>query len=241
MKSAFFLLSVVLLFSCHMSMNKTLEGNAHIKKETRDVSGFTGISVAGPFKVTVQQGDNYIVSLEADENLLPYIEIEHDGNTLRIKERKGYNLRGTRGLSVTVHMPEIDFLSLAGSGSIDAPSMIKNSDAIRIDLAGSGHISAIVETPKVSVDIAGSGNTALAGQTRDMNITIGGSGDCVAEQLKSENCNVSIGGSGTVKVYASTSLDANIGGSGNVYYAGEPNNIKKSIAGSGKVKSISEL
>lgn len=241
MKSAFFLLSVVLLFSCHMSMNKTVKGNARIKKETRDVSGFTGVSVAGPFKVTVQQGADYAVSVEADENLLLYIEIEDGGNSLKIRERKGYNLRGTKGLKVTVQMPEINLLSLAGSGSIDAPSIIKNSDAIRLDLAGSGYISAIVETPKVRVDITGSGNTALAGQTRDMDVTIGGSGDCIAEQLKSENCSVSIGGSGTVKVYASNSLNASIGGSGNVYYIGEPPNIKKSIGGSGKVKAISEL
>jgi hypothetical protein len=241
MKSVLFLLSVALLSSCHMSMNKKVEGNAHLKKQTRNVRGFTGISVAGPFKVTVQQGDDYAVSVEADENLLPYIEIEDDGNVLRIRERKGYNLRGTKGLNVTVQMPEINLLSLAGSGSIEAPSIIKNSDAIRVDLAGSGYISAIVETPEVRVDIAGSGNAALAGQTRDIDISIGGSGDCVAEQLKSENCHVSVGGSGTVKVYASNSLDASIGGSGNVYYAGAPPNIKKSIGGSGKVKSVSEL
>ena len=238
MKSALLFLLIVSLSACQFSFNKTVEGNATIKKEAREISGFTGISVAGPFQLTVQQGNTFSVSVEADENLMPYIEIHQTGNNLEIKEKDGYNLRGTKGLRVTVLMPEINRLSIAGSGIIQTTSGIKNTGTIECTIAGSGKINAELDAPEIKVEIAGSGTANLSGQTRKMDISISGSGDCLSENLKTEDCDISIGGSGTAKVFASSSLDISIGGSGNVYYAGKPQNIKKSIGGSGKIQEL---
>jgi hypothetical protein len=236
MKSVFFLLSIVLLFSCNIG--ETVEGNANIKKEIRDVNDFTGISVSGPFIVTVQQGNTFSVSVEADENLMQYIEVKKNGSTLQIAEMDGYNLRGTKGLRVTVQLPEVGELSIAGSGTINTQSAIKNTGTIKFSIAGSGKIDAGVDAPEVDVDIAGSGTANLNGQTRKMSVSISGSGDCLAENLKSENCSIDIAGSGLAKVFSSTNLDVSIGGSGDVYYSGKPQNVNKSIAGSGKVKEL---
>ncbi len=238
MKSALLLLCIVSLSACHVSLNKTIEGNDHIKKETRQVSGFTGINVAGPFQVTVQQGNEFSVSVEADENLMPYIEIKKTGNALEIGEKDGYNLRGTKGLWVTVQLPDIDMLSIAGSGNIQTVSPLKNTGTIEFSIAGSGKIDAAVDAPEVSVEITGSGTANLSGQTRKMDIGITGSGDCLTENLKSEDCTINIAGSGTARVFASTSLDVSVTGSGDVYYAGKPQNIKKSVTGSGKIKEL---
>lgn len=238
MKPAFFLFSLVFLFSCRLSINKTVEGNANIKTEQRNVSGFTGISVAGPFQVMVQQGNTFSVSVETDENLMQYIEIKREGSSLEIRERDGFNLRGTRGLKVTVQLPEVNGLSIAGSGVIEAQSSIKNTDQLEFNIAGSGKINATIDAPEIKVEIAGSGTANLSGQTRKMKVSIGGSGDCLAEDLKSEDCTINIAGSGAAKVFASTSLDVSIGGSGDVYYGGSPTIVRKSVAGSGKIKEL---
>jgi hypothetical protein len=55
----------------------------------------------------------------------------------------------------------------------------------------------------------------------------------------SEYVDLSIAGSGSAKVYASMGLEVSVAGSGNVYYAGNPEKVKKSIAGAGFVKPIS--
>ena len=234
MKPVLLFLTIALLASCRFAFNKTMEGNTNIKTEQRNLSGFTGIEVGGPFQVTVTQGTDYKVMVTADDNLLPYIETRQNGETLEISEKDNFNLRGTKGLQVMVQLPEVRELTLAGSGLISATSTLKSNSKIGISLAGSGKIQAELDAPEISFDLGGSGTATLSGQTRKMNITIGGSGDCVAEALKSENCSVTIGGSGTAKVYASQTLDVSIGGSGNVLYAGQPK-VNQSIGGSGKV------
>jgi hypothetical protein len=237
MKAALLLMSAALLTGCRFSFDKTMEGNTNVKTEQRSVSDFTGVEVAGPFQVTVQQGSSYQISVTADDNLLPYIETEKNGQTLEIREKDNFNLRGTKGLQVVIQMPTVRNLSLAGSGILSSASTLKSDGKIDLDIAGSGKIQAELDAPEISMDIAGSGSATLSGQTRKMGISISGSGDCLSEALKSENCNVSIAGSGTAKIYASQTLDVSIGGSGDVYYAGQPK-ISQSIGGSGKIKPL---
>ena len=237
MKPLLLLLSIALLTGCRFAFDKTVEGSTDIKTEQRNVSGFTSIEVGGPFQVTITQGSDFKVSVTADDNLMEYIETRLNGQTLEIIEKDNFSLRGTKGIQVAVQMPEVKDLSLAGSGLIAATSTLKSNSKIGISLAGSGKIQAELDAPEIDFDLGGSGSATLSGQTRKMGITIGGSGDCVAEALKSENCNVSIGGSGTAKVYASQTLDVSIGGSGDVYYAGQPK-INQSIGGSGKVRPL---
>lgn len=237
MKLTVLLLTIALLTGCRFAFDKTVEGNTNVKTEQREVSGFTSVEVGGPFQVTITQGSNFKVSVTADDNLMQYIDTRLNGQTLEIREKDNFNLRGTKGLQIVIQMPEVRDLSLAGSGMISATSTLKSNAKIGISLAGSGKIQAELDAPEIAFDLGGSGSATLSGQTRKMAITIGGSGDCVAEALKSEDCSVTIGGSGTAKVYASQSLDVSIGGSGDVYYAGQPK-INHSIGGSGKVRPL---
>jgi hypothetical protein len=229
--------ATLLLSACNVGFGSKKEGNGELRKEQRDISGFTAVEVAGPFEVTLQQGSNYAITVEADENLLPYIELQKEGSTLEIKEQDGYNLQSSKGLRITIQMPTVKALSVAGDGLIKSTSTLKNEGRIDLDIAGSGNIQAELEAPAIDLEIGGSGTATLSGQTRKMDVSIGGSGDCLATALKSESCDVSIGGSGTAKVYASQTLNISIGGSGDVFYAGEPK-ISQSIGGSGSVKPL---
>ncbi len=53
---------------------ETVKGNSQIKKETREVSSFTSLTSQGPMDVQIAYGNSNSVTIEADENLLQYIE-----------------------------------------------------------------------------------------------------------------------------------------------------------------------
>ena len=237
----YLLLAIVLVAtSCHVSINSgdTVNGNGVIKKEARNVTGFSGIDVAGPFNVVLVQGSTYSIEVEGDENLLPHIQIQKSEGNLDISEEDGFDLRSRNGITVRIQLPDVNELSVSGSGSIKSETLINNSKSISISIAGSGDVDVEVKTPATEVEIGGSGKATLSGSTRKLDIGIGGSGDCLAEDLLSEDCDVSIGGSGTARVFASVSLKGSIGGSGNIYYRGEPKNLTKSIGGSGSIEAV---
>lgn len=234
----FLVFTTMLISSCNWWGMKTVTGNGTIVTEKRSVAGFSEVSVGGPFEVVIRPGEGYGVSIETDENLLPYVNFDKDGRKLKIKLRHGVNIRSKHGIKVKISMPEIRALSFAGSGKISVEGEIVSNEKLKLSVAGSGDIEAGVKCPVVDANIAGSGTIKVWGETRDVDLDIAGSGDFKAADLLSEKTKVSIAGSGNAHVYASTNLDISIAGSGDVYYKGNPPNIKKSIAGSGNIKPM---
>jgi len=238
MKYLLIALSVIAI-GCNVNINHDrVEGNGNIRKETRNITGFKGLVVSGSFDVVLVQGDVFSIGIEADENLIEYIDVKKNDGQLEISEKDGYELHSKSGIKLRIQMPVVENLSLSGSGTVKGETSLTNSDAIEIDIAGSGNITLEIKSPKVNVEIAGSGTANLSGTTRKLRVDISGSGECMAEDLLSEDCDVSIGGSGTARVYASISLNASIGGSGDIYYRGEPKDVRKSVGGSGNVEPI---
>ena len=91
----FFSIAIVasfLLSSCHFFGGKRVSGNGKIVTQERSVNGFQNIDVSGSATVRLRQDSMPSVKVETDENLIEYLDVHVDGNTLVIKPKKGYNL-----------------------------------------------------------------------------------------------------------------------------------------------------
>ena len=218
---------------------KKIEGNGNVKKESREVGSYTAIASAGSWDVKIAYGTSKDIEIEGDDNLLSYIETEVEGNTLKIKSKKYYNLSARRKIIVYVNLTKLTGISLAGSGNIIGSGNFANNGKTNFELAGSGNVNIDFQTiEKVNISIAGSGNVNLAGKANEVDISIAGSGDANAERVIADDVKVSIAGSGLAKVTANKNLKVSIFGSGDVYYKGTASNIKKSVLGSGKVRQL---
>ncbi len=216
---------------------ETVKGNGEIKKESRSVSSFTSLDAEGPMDVQIAYGSPGTISIEADENLLPYIETSVAGNKLTIKSKKNVNFKTANKITVYVSMQEINSLQLSGSGDIKGTGAFTSDGKTDISLSGSGNLKLDFDSFKdLGLSLAGSGNMTLKGNaTNSVDVKVSGSGNIDCMNVSSKDVDVKISGSGNVKVYANNSIDAKISGSGNVYYKGEAQNINSKVVGSGKV------
>jgi hypothetical protein len=230
-----FVAFLLLFGACRFVGGKRITGNNQVTTENRQVSDFTGVEVAGPYKVYLTQGNAFSVRVEAEENLMEYIITERDGDVLEIKTKRNYKIRSHRDMKIYVSAPNYRELQIAGSGGIWSENKLSHPSGINISIAGSGDVVVDVDAPRIHTEIAGSGSTILKGTTRDLKSEIAGSGDVRAFDLLSENAEVEIAGSGNVQVFASKQLDVSIAGSGDVVYKGGAQ-VKQSKAGSGTVK-----
>lgn len=213
-----------------------IAGNGDIATEARDATGFDGVSLAGGFNVVIRQGSGHKLEIKADRNLLPYIETEVDGRTLRIQPKKGSNISTQTTPSFTIEMPTLRAVSVAGSGTIKVEPM--KTGGVEAAIAGSGDIRfANLDAERLTVKVSGSGDIVAVGRAGQASITIAGSGDVKAAEFVADEVKVSIAGSGDAQVQASKKLNVSIAGSGDVKYVGSPE-ISSSIAGSGKVRRL---
>lgn len=231
----YFLLS--LLVAPLFTACDTVNGSGNVIKEERPVSGFSHLSLEGSMNVIVTKGESSVASIEAEDNLLPYIELENNGDELIVRYRRNTNIRSHKKVTVHVSSNTLDEVDMSGSGNIEMKGPFTSPHGMDIDVSGSGNVTGEINAPEVDINISGSGNVTLKGETRDVDIDVAGSGNCRAEELLAENVSVSIAGSGDVRVYASRNIKADIIGSGSVSYKGEPS-IQLNKVGSGSVRKL---
>jgi hypothetical protein len=238
MRNYALLLLVVLLAgsSCHL---RRIKGNGRLQTEDRQITRAEKIKLAGSYDVAITQGSTTSVKVEADENLLKYIQTYNSEGYLVVKTRDGVSLNSDNPIKVLITTPRLSAVTLAGSGNVVGSGKFTGSDQLLLKIAGSGDITMEVNTPSVKGEIAGSGSIRLKGETMRQEISIAGAGDYYAEELKSEDTKVKIAGSGDVKVFADMNLDVNIAGVGSVYYKGAAT-VKQKVAGSGEVRKIEQ-
>ena len=176
-----------------------VSGSGKIATETRAVSGFTSVTLAGIGDVYVSQGEAQPVRIEADDNLIPYFETVVEGSTLKIGLKNQYigiNLRPTRPIKFYVSLPKIEAITLAGSGNIFGGTL--KTEAISISLLGSGNISAdSLTATALDLHLSGSGNIRLAAVSAgQVTASIGGSGDINMDALSAQKISAKISGSG---------------------------------------------
>jgi hypothetical protein len=216
---------------------ETIKGNGVIKKETREVSDYSSLQSRGSMNVQISYGDSKNIVVEADENLLPYIETTVENGKLTIKSKKNVNLKSKSKMTVYVSMTKINSLQLSGSGNIDGEGAFNNQGKTDIGISGSGNIKlSFASFSDLDLSLSGSGNMDLkSASTNNITASVSGSGNIEASGISSNDVDAKISGSGNIKVYANKSIDAKISGSGNVFYKGNASNISSKIAGSGKL------
>jgi len=215
--------------------SKKIKGNGTIKTETRKVSNYDKISVAGSFDVKLIKGMEGSITVKADENLMEYIVTEVKNGNLKIRIKKDFNISTNKTILVTVPFETINAISLAGSGDVYSEDTIDSSD-LKLSLAGSGNLNLNVSSKNLSSNIAGSGNMTLNGNSNEFYCNIAGSGNVNGDELKALVATVKIAGSGNVKINAVNEIHGKNVGSGNIYYSGNPSVEKISSVGSGSIK-----
>ncbi len=231
-----FILTVTLSLNAQswLGNSKKIKGNGKVVTVNRTTSDYDGISVGGSFDVILIKGKEGNITIEGEENIIPFIETEVKGNTLKIQFEKNTNIRTTKRLTITVTYNDIDKVSLGGSGNITNEGTIKSND-FTVALGGSGNITLTIDADEISSKIGGSGNIKLTGKTNDLSCSIAGSGSIKAYELNTDTVHATIAGSGNVRTTVKTKIKAKVVGSGSVYYKGKPKYVDSKSVGSGDV------
>ncbi|MES2321672.1 MAG: head GIN domain-containing protein [Pseudomonadota bacterium] len=214
-----------------------VQGNGNIKKQSRELAHFTGISMSLPAAVELRIGNTEGITIETDDNLLPLIETVIENGTLKVRaSKRNMNLQ-PRTLKIVIHAKEVERVSLGGSGSIESDAL--KGGKMKFDLGGSGTINIKnIEGESISVTVGGSGTFKTGGgSATNLSVTIGGSGDVDLGRVKASEASVSVAGSGEAVIWASNSLSVTIAGSGDVNYYGDPK-LSQSVVGSGGARRL---
>ena len=195
-----------------------VRGNGTVRLESRDVPPFTGIANQGSGLVRFSQGPSRQVTVEADTNILPYIETEVRDGVLILRTRPGTSVNPTR-LVFRITAPDLGSVGIQGSGDFRMETPL-DTDRLAVEIEGSGSVEGDIDVDAVEAIIEGSGGISLRGIAPAARFEIEGSGSIEAADLSSVDARVVIQGSGSVTLRATGTLDVDISGSGSVRHRG---------------------
>ena len=228
-------------------------GSGTIVTQDREVTDFQRIELKCSANLHVTIGDKFRVSVSADDNLQDNIITEVSGrHTLIIDAEGSFSTR--RGIEVDVTMPSLSLMEVDGSGDVELTGL--KSEALEIEIGGSGNVDFDGEVKdlqisirgsgnvtardltaeKVRIETAGSGDVDMSGETSEIDCTMAGSGDIDATRLEAGTASAEVNGSGDISVFARDAFRGSIYGSGSIDVYGEPKEIDRHVSGSGDIR-----
>jgi Putative auto-transporter adhesin, head GIN domain len=203
------LLAVLLCAAC---IRPGVEGSGNVITESREVSDFTEIVLAGTGRVIVEVTGTESLTIEAEDNIMPLLETRVINGRLRL-DTSG-SISPTVEIVYTITAETLDGLVISGSGVVEAEA---------------------IDSTDFQVDISGSGDVVVEGILSGLlSMSISGSGEFDGESLTAPEGRVDVSGSGNAVVNITDNLEVSVSGSGEVEYLGDPN-VESSISGSGTV------
>jgi hypothetical protein len=225
-----------IFFIAVLSSCKMISGNGNVQKETRHPGTFTKVHSSGSADVVINSGSDYAVTVEDDDNLLPYMETVVKNGTLEIHYRDGVSVTNDHA-KIYVSASTLSDITTSGTSNITMSDLLHNPDKISFHASGTGSIDGQVDAPAISVSLSGTGTVKLGGRTKDFDCRISGVGHADCGNLQSENTTVDVSGVGDAHVFASVHLKASVSGTGSVYYRGNPQKPEIHTSGVGIVKA----
>ena len=216
------------------SSDDRINGSGPLSIEEFDVQDFSRISISIPGNVVITQGDTESLSMEAQSNLFPYLEVGILGDRLRIETADDVQLSPSRDITIEISLINLNEINFAGEGVIRIDTL--ETSSFSINFAGSGDVEINqLTTALFELILAGSGDIFVAGTTDEQDLTIAGEGTIESRSLESRDTRVNITGSGSAFLNVTETLQVNITGEGTVRYLGTPA-VESSILGEGSVE-----
>lgn len=178
-----FLSLLVLLTGCVVNMQDTITGNGNVTTQKRDVGTFTGIEVGSGIDVILTQGEPQSVEVEADENLLEWINTEVTGGVLHIKTDKSIRFAKTKTVRVTCQT--LDKIGVSSAGDVSGTNRFK-TETLDIDMSSAGDLRMELEADAITVTISSAGNVSLSGKTGSLKADLSSAGDLNAFDLEAK-------------------------------------------------------
>jgi hypothetical protein len=199
----------------------SVSGRGELERYEIPVGEYSRVRIEGFCSVNYYSASSDTVTLEIQENLREYYIVEVVGRELVVRYTRRVNFSNFKTPVLTVSVPVLERLDLAGAGTFTAYDPI-TADSFTLNLAGAGSGTAELNVDRLIVDVAGAGSFELTGTADTADVGIAGAGELKALSLQTRIANIDMAGAGTVKIACSEKLTVDAAGMGTVEYRGSP-------------------
>ncbi|EDM38184.1 hypothetical protein PBAL39_01177 [Pedobacter sp. BAL39] len=215
---------------------KCIEDSGNQIERTVKMDSFDEVSVSGTIKVVLKQDSSYLVRLQADSNVMKVITAKVSGHELQLKLENG-KYCGTDSIVVYVGLGELKRLKTDGMVRVTTDGLLNAAD-VEINASGSSDLSLNLNAAKLKTKIDGVGKLSLSGQAGTHELKTSGNVQVEAFNFVAGIYDINIDGTGKANINVLNDLRVKTSGSSEIYYKGNPKNVKEKKSGATKLEKV---
>lgn len=250
---AFLFSTVVLLSSCIYYSgpgggsdwapwgDEPLRGSGNVITEIRPVSDINAVRLDNQGDLSIHLGETESLVVEAEENLMPYIQTDVRNGKLRIYNQGRRWFRNREPIRYTLTVRSLESIEVGSTGSVDAPDIIADDFHLSVSSTGNimmgaleaGHVDIRVsstgdvmlrrlETASLDVSISSTGHVSIRdGRANYQEIRISSTGNYEAMDMDSDVADIRLSSTGSAFITVNDYMEANLSSTGSVHYQGD--------------------
>jgi len=197
-----------------------LVGSGNLETETYAFTDFNKVEISSAFEFEIEQSSSYSIEITVDDNIMEYVRVSQDGQTLKIGLRPAIWV-GSVTLKASVTMPELSGLDISGA-SRGTISDFSSTEDLDIMVSGASTVTGDITAGDVEFDISGASTVQLEGSANDMVADVSGASSFHLDDFTVNNADVDFSGASSGTVNLSRRLNADLSGASRLWYIGEP-------------------
>jgi len=218
-----FIVSACTPFSAVGLGDRRVAGSGIVARASLPLDDIGAVELQFRGDLVVNKGDEAQLIIEAEDNLLHYLEAQVFDETLIIRKiPSNVTLDTTVPIHYYLTVTGLESLTTTSSGSIRSPLLEVERLSITTKSAGSVYVDELFAT-HLEIAVQAAGGVIIAGGTvEEQLVALTSSGDYDGRDLASSRARVRLSSSGDAIVSVQNRLDADLSSSGNLYYLGDP-------------------
>ena len=193
-----------------------LTGSGNLETEEYAFANFTRVEVSSAFEFEIKQSGSYGINVTADDNVIDYVQVSQDGQTLKIRVGGVPSFRRVT-LKASVTMPQLGGLTVSGA-SRGTVSDFSCTEAVSIAVSGASRVTGDITAGDAEFHIDGASTIQLEGSANDMTARVSGASLFSLDDFTVNNADVNISGVSTGTINLDGRLDANVSGVNTIVY-----------------------
>ncbi len=170
----FFALFCLVFTSCE---KEWIRPSGELSREDYDIQDYDQIEIAGGIEADITFSDsNHGIEIEADDNILDFIEVKRTGSTLVIKLENNVCVKGSATMRAHITTDPLTNFKALGDSRINFNNKLITTD-FTVSLSGDSELRGSVECKRADLDAMGDSRIALASCLVDEEFACDLSGD----------------------------------------------------------------
>lgn len=214
-----------------------VKGSGKRAGKTIPIAGVTDISVYGIGTCIIVQDSaaSEELIIEADDNILPYIEVLQDGNGIIITLKHDTSITTQSDIIYRITVKNLESIHVSDAVKLELENI--TTDALDITAAGASIISGSLDVQKLQVSISGASSVEVSGVAQKQYVDISGASRFDGSELRGFKAEADCSGSSRAIINVTNSLKGLCEGVSTIKYKNNPQ-VKVKTAGISSVKKI---